>query len=570
MKENGEKITDGATRGFDVTERKNMMGKLLIEEGLLNEEQLNIALKAQKENGGRLGYHLIRLGFINVSRLSQFLKDAMGVVPFNISEDTKIKDVLDIIPASLARFYNVIPIEKKGDVLTVALADLDNPMLIPALEELTGLKIDPLICPREVVVEALEKFYGFKSDQSVVISRSSDNLFILSNKEMKIKPLHWSALKPDSSAVDWLRATLVEAIRIGCRRVLIKPNIDFLRIAFQSGNLIEDRFLLNPRKEEEFSLLIEELAKLKEARKRPEVEGRFRVQIENRFLSLNVHKIQTIQGRRYRLTIYDEKIFVNEWEKIREKLCSRESESLEKSLSEKNGLIVICGTSPSAISSTYYTIIEAVKRRYKNMFSIENNCLFNILNINQVELSRVEETSLSEQITLAMKDTADFIAVNPLKDRGSAELIFLASANIPTLAVLYQDNPESALKWLLRNGFKSPIRAGILKGILSVIAITDLCPDCKIPLESTFSKYQLWTRQGCQKCLSLDFLPYSIFFEWIPIKSEYAPSSLEDIENTIYGAKQFLNYPLSIEERIMEVAKKGEIDGSEVRKILKI
>lgn len=549
---------------------KGMMGKLLIDEGLLNEDQLNKALDAQKQMGGRLGYHLIRMGFINVSRLSQFLKDSMGIIPFNIADENKIGEILDILPSDLARFYNVIPMEKKNNILTVAIADLDNPRLIPALEEYTGLKIDPLICPREVIVEALEKFYGFKRDPAIQILKGSDNLFILSGKEMKIKPLHWSTLKPDSSAVDWLRASLAEAIRVGCRRIIIKPTMDSLRIAFQTGDLVEDRFLLHPRKEEEMSSLIEELAKLKDLGKRAEIEGRFRVQIENRFLSLNVQKIQTIQGRRYSLTIYDEKIFCKEWEKLQSGLLQREVDSFEKALNEKNGMVIVSGPMGSPISSVYYAILEFVKGKYKNPFSIESNCLFTINNLIQVELSRIEETTLSEQVTLALKDSADFLAVNPIRDRSSAEILFFASAKIPAVAVFHQESCLQTLKWLLKNGFKSPIRAGILKGILSVSSISLLCPHCKIPLESTGLKYQLYTRQGCQHCLSLDYTPYKIFLEWIPMNKEIAPSSEEDIRESIENSRKSLNYPLSLAEKILEEAKKGEIDGSEVRRALKI
>jgi len=125
----GDRLTDGHTQGFRVMAEKEMMGKLLIDEGLLNEDQLNKALDAQKQMGGRLGYHLIRMGFINVSRLSQFLKDSMGIIPFNIADENKIGEILDILPSELARFYNVVPIEKKNNILTVAIADLDNPKI---------------------------------------------------------------------------------------------------------------------------------------------------------------------------------------------------------------------------------------------------------------------------------------------------------------------------------------------------------------------------------------------------------------------------------------------------------
>ncbi len=83
--------------------------------------------------------------------------------------------------------------------------------------------------------------------------------------------------------------------------------------------------------------LIEELARLKDKKKRAEQEGRIRIQIENRYLSLHVHKLQTLQGRRYRLTLYDEKIFEREWGKLKECLSGAESSSFESALREPRG-----------------------------------------------------------------------------------------------------------------------------------------------------------------------------------------------------------------------------------------
>jgi len=88
-------------------------------------------------------------------------------------------------------------------------------------------------------------------------------------------------------------------------------------------------------------------------------------------------------------------------------------------------MVIISGPMGSPISSVYYAILEFVKGKYRNPFSIESNCLFTLNNIIQVELSRIEETTLSEQVTLALKDSADFLAVNPIRDRSSAEILFL-------------------------------------------------------------------------------------------------------------------------------------------------
>jgi len=546
---------------------KSMMGELLIEEGLLTKEQLGNALREQKQKGGRLGYHLIRLGYLNVNRLSQFLKESMGLIPYNISEASDATEAAALLPATLARFYNVVPLDRKGNTLTVALADLDNPRLIPALEEYTGMKIDPLICPRDAVVKALEKFYGFQNDPGVQYMPTGDNLFILTSKEKHIHSLHWSKLNPDSSAIEWFRTALVEAIRIGCRRIVVRPTEDSLRIAFQNGEELEDRFHLHQRKEEEMGSLIEELARLKEKKKRAEQEGRIRIQIESRYLSVHVHKLQTLQGRRYRLTLYDEKIFEKEWDRIKDCLSGVEASSFESALREPRGVVIVSGPMGPAISGVYYSALELAKDCARSPFSIEMHALVSLSKMVQVEISRVEETTMAEQITLALKDDADFVGVFPLKDRSTAEIVFLAAAKASLLAVIHQGSAAATLKWLLRNGFKSPIRAGLLKGILSVVPISKLCPHCQIPVDAPGLRFPIYTRQGCAKCLSMDTLPYETFLEWHPVSKEIAPSDENEVERALERSRSILNDPQTIREKIFEKARKAEIDGSEVRRL---
>ncbi len=545
-----------------------VMGELLLREGLLTRDQLEQALTEQRRSGGRLGYHLIRLGHLNVTRLSQFLRETMGLIPYDLVEWIRDPTVTELIPSNLAQFYQVVPVEAKGATLTVAIADLDNPSIIPALEELTGMAIDPVVCPREVVIKALEQFYGISKDPGVVRSPAGDHLFVLSHQAAQIRPLHWSVLKPDSSATDWFRTIMAEAIRIRCRGVVIRPEGDSLRVAFRTAERLEDRFHLHLRKQAELDALLGDLARLRDKRRGSRLEGRVRLQVESHFLSLHVKALGTLSGNRYTLTLYDEKLFRWDWAEQVEPLSERERAGLEEALAQTRGLVLLAGTPGPGLTSLFYALLAHVRDRFKLILSLEDYALLPMTGVVQVEVSRQEGSGWPEQLTLALKQEPELLVLNPLKERQTTELALLAASRGAVLAVLHQPDAGATLRWLLRNGFRSPLKAGVLKGILTVASLARLCPNCRIPVEAADSAghpVPLFTRQGCERCMGWDSLQSEVVLEWLPLGSARVP--LEEAECSAAGVARLVEEaggePLG--RRILQRARDGAIDAAEAR-----
>jgi type IV pilus assembly protein PilB len=550
---------------------KPVMGELMIQEGLISPEDLDRALDEQRHHGGRLGYHLIRLGLVNVQRLSQFLRDSMGLIPYDLVSWIKDPSVTDYIPANLAQFYQVVPVEKEGGTLTVAIADLDNPRIIPALEEFTGLTIDTVVCPRETVVKALEHFYGITKDPGVVKYETGDHLFIVHLAQKKIRAIHWSILKPDSAATEWLRSALAEAMRLGCRTLLVRPSDESVRIAFRTATGVEERFSLDGRKRAEFDALFCELARLKERRRGSRQEGRVRVQVESRFLSMHVKVLGTLQGNRYTLTLHDEKFLQGDWKNISGQLSPIEQADILSFLDEPQGMLLLAGPPGAGLNAVYYALMVILAQGRRQCIAVEDYILMPLKGVAQVEASRQEGVSSPELILQALKQTPDLLAICPIKERRSAEVAILAAARVPVIGVIHQPGAAAVLQWLLDNQFKSPLKAGVLKGILTVASIPLLCPRCKLPFSlpgASGSGPPLMTRQGCETCLAWDALPTKEVLEWFPVDPERLRFDEGRVEaSTVQSLiREGGGSPLA--QRLLHYAQEGVIDGAEIRDYL--
>jgi type IV pilus assembly protein PilB len=550
---------------------KPVMGELLIREGLVSPADLERALKEQRSHGGRLGYHLIRLGLVNVQRLSQFLKDSMGLIPYDLVSWIKDPSVTEHIPANLAQFYQVVPVEKEGSTLTVAIADLDNPRIVPALEEYTGLTIDPVVCPRETVVRALEHFYGITKDPGVVKHETGDHLFIVHQPQKKIRAIHWSALKPDSAATEWLRSALAEAIRTGCRSLVVRPQEDSIRIAFRTAKGIEERFALDGRKRQEFDSLFSELARLKDRKRGSRQEGRVRVQVEGRFLSMHIKALGTLQGNRYAITLHDEKLFQGDWKILSEQLTPSERADMAKFLEEPQGMMLLAGPPGAGLNAVYYALMAILAQNRRQAIAVEDYILMPLKGVSQVEASRQEGISSPELILQALKQEPDLLAICPIKERKSAEVALLAAARVPVLGGIHQQGAAAVLQWLLDNQFKSALKAGVLKGILTVASVPLLCPRCKLPYSLpgvSGGGPPLMTRQGCETCLAWDALPTKEILEWFQMD----PTKLR-LDEGVVSATQLQGLirdrsGASLAQRLLHFAQEGVIDGAEIRDYL--
>jgi type II secretory ATPase GspE/PulE/Tfp pilus assembly ATPase PilB-like protein len=183
-------------------------------------------------------------------------------------------------------------------------------------------------------------------------------------------------------------------------------------------------------------------------------------------------------------------------------------------------------------------------------------------------VSRQEGATWSELIALALRQEPALLACYPLKERSSTELALLAAAHTRVLGVLNQPDVEAALRWLLKNQLRSPLKAGVLKGVLSVVSVPTLCPNCRLP--ATFAgrggkSYELFTRQGCEKCLSWESLPTEEVLEWLPL----GPGTAKLLETKLEPAdlRKHLEDQggVPLFTRILRRAEEGALEGGEAR-----
>src|SRR5206468_5927638 len=194
-------------------EDRRLLGDLLVEAGIATRQAVGSGLEEQRLRGGRLGYNLLKLGLATPAAMHLFLKENFDTLSPELADAMRHSPAVDLIPARLAHFYGMIPVSARDGVLTLGLMTADMPALIPSVEELTGLRVDPFICPPSLVIDVLARFYPSEVETGVLYRPGTDHALILSDRRRRVLPSLPQALRDDAPASDRPPALGAEATR---------------------------------------------------------------------------------------------------------------------------------------------------------------------------------------------------------------------------------------------------------------------------------------------------------------------------------------------------------------------
>jgi|GEM_PF-3181144 len=503
---------------------KKALGALLVEKGLVTTEQLERALADQKRAGGHLGYCLVRAGILSTSALASFFAENPHVGRIQ-EEATERQKAAQSFPRSLALYYKIAPIKVEGNLLTAALCEIGHIHLIQTLTEITGYRIDPLICPETEIRSLIGSGYRLPADSGLEFSSFDDNTFVIVDSKRSIKALTGGQLKKDAHIGERLRSIIAEAIKEKCREIIIKPQAERSLVLFKKDVFKQSEFVLTSAQQDDLVFLLFRLSKMNLLQHKREQSGRFLVKINDRKIMMTVGAAPTLYGMRFRMEMFDEKILKHTFEELAGPF-PEVRRSFEDFLGSRKGIFAITGPESSGRTLFLYSLISRCKERFKNLHTLENSIRYPIAGVHQEEVSQEQMESALEDLT---NHEPDCLALSVVKSIRNAELAFWLAARIPVLAVFPSFDAYKAVDWLCSHNLKSPVKVGLLHTVISPRVVPHICPYCAMPLEldpqalSTLAQpagTQMRMNQGCDHCRGQESVPGQTFFETFRLDQE--------------------------------------------------
>ncbi len=446
----------------------------LVNMGLLNEEQLEIAFKEQQETGDRLGDILVRLEFISREALTKALASHFGLVPINLKEYNPPKKVINLVPATVARRYKLLPLKLENDVLTVALADPLDFLSLDNLEKTIGHKVNPLLAKEQDMESKLTQHYGVAEEtlSTLVTEISESNLSIAG-----LEGVEEEETPEDAPIIKFVSMLIFEAFKMRASDIHVEPLINRLRIRYRIDGVLQE--MQAPPKKIQASVLsrIKLLAGMKIEEKRLPQDGRILVTIMGKTLDLRVSALPGIHGESIVMRILDKSSLLLGLGELG--FLDKDRKKWEEVIKTTNGIILVTGPTGSGKTTSLYAVLNELNTPDKKIITVEDPVEYQLSGINQVPVNPQIDLTFSNALRSMLRQAPDVILVGEIRDTETAEIAVRAAlTGHLVFSTLHTNDSASALTRLIDMGVKPFLVSSSVQAILAQRLVRTVCEKC--------------------------------------------------------------------------------------------
>jgi len=532
------------------------LGEILISEGMVTAEQIKEAISLQSKKGGKLGEVLVKLGYIEEEQIVYALSKQLSIPHANLSSgrlkprsDEKLKEMVSY---DFAIRNLVLPLSRDLNVLTVAIFDPLDLILIDNLRKLTSCEINPVVSTRSDIIKAIENFYGKEKAFQEAIEASYDSkdeeLETVESNEVQLSLDRLIAKTEEAPVVKLVDLIIRQAIEESASDIHIEPQREKISLRYRIDGILYD--IAPPSRTMQLALIsrIKILSKMNIAEKRLPQDGGFTVKMGKRMIDLRISTIPTIYGEKIVIRILDRERVPLDLEKLG--FFLQELTLARKGISFSYGLIFLTGPTGSGKSTTLYAALSELNKSSRNILTIEDPVEYRLDGINQVQVKPEIGLTFGNVLRSFLRQDPDIILVGEVRDLETAEICVRAAlTGHLVLSTLHTNDAAGAIVRLVDMGIPNYLVASSVRLIVAQRLVRKLCPFCKEPYELkkgelpkgvTLSTSLVYKAKGCEKCNFVGYKGRMVIAEVILVD--------EDIREVIYK-----NYNSM---QILEVAKK--------------
>jgi len=464
------------------------LGDLLVAEGLINQEQLQRALLAQKGTAEKLGSLLVRLNLVDEDKLVGFLSKQYGIPSVTLSQLDIDPDVLKLVPAQMARKYEIVPVERKGNVLTLAMADPTNVFALDDVTFLTNLQVQPSVAPQGAIRKAIERNYDIQmSAIGEVISELEGevgDVEVLDEDEgAKVDIFELKESADEAPIVKLVNMVLVDAIRRGASDIHLEPYEKVFRIRFRVDGVLHE--IMTPPKRLEPALIsrVKIMANLDIAERRLPQDGRIKLRYNTHEIDFRVSTLPTIYGEKTVMRLLDKESLQLDLTKLG--FDPGALEHFQKAIRSPYGMVLITGPTGSGKTTTLYSAVHTVNSPDINIMTAEDPVEYNLKGVNQVQINDEIGRTFAAALRSFLRQDPDVILVGETRDLETAQIgIRAALTGHLVLTTLHTNDCPSTVARLLDMGIPPFLVSSSLLLIVAQRLARRVCKDCREPYEA--------------------------------------------------------------------------------------
>jgi type IV pilus assembly protein PilB len=514
---------------------EDKLGEILVREDLISPAQLETALAEQKVSGGRLSYHLSRLGYLEESELADILSRQYNVPSINLSEFEIDPEVIKLIGREIVEKYKVIPISKADNSLIVAMSDPSNIIAIDDIKFLTSFNIEAVVATEDSITAAIDKYYDVDSSEdfdAVMEAFEDEDLeLIQSEDDVNFKELEKAA--EDAPVVKLVNLILSDAIKKGASDIHVEPYEKSFRVRYRIDGVLHK--VMDPPRKLQNAIIsrLKIMSELDIAERRLPQDGRIRLKTaKGKEMDFRVSSIPTIFGEKIVLRLLDKDSLQLDMTKLgfEEAPLKWFKEAIHKPF----GMVLVTGPTGSGKTTTLYSALTELNTIHENISTAEDPVEYTLRGVNQIQMHDAIGLNFAAALRSFLRQDPDIIMVGEIRDYETAEIAVKAAlTGHMVLSTLHTNDAPSSVNRLLNMGIEPFLVTSAIVLIQAQRLVRQICGTCKEPVEVSPQVFkdiqtpddlahtlQAYKGAGCMKCSKTGYRGRIALFEVMPLWEE--------------------------------------------------
>ena len=509
------------------------LGELLIRENRLSPTDLQRAKEDQRANGGRLGEALGRLGLLKEQELVNLHSKQYGIPAVNLESFEVDPEVTKLIPEDLVQKYRVMPINRVGSTLIVAVEDPSNMFAVDDIKFLTGYNVEVVVAAPSAIKGAIDKYYDSSATLLDVMSNFDleDLEVVTSSEEINVADLEKAV--DDAPVVKLVNLVLSDAIKKGASDIHIEPYEKAFRVRFRIDGILYEEMKPPMKLKNAITSRLKIMANLDIAERRLPQDGRIKLKIsKDKDMDFRVSVLPTLFGEKIVLRLLDKSNLQLDMTKLG--FEEKPLKDFKDAIHRPYGMVLVTGPTGSGKTTTLYSALSELNTLETNISTAEDPVEFNLPGINQVQMHEEIGLNFAASLRSFLRQDPDIIMVGEIRDFETAEIAIKAAlTGHLVLSTLHTNDAPSTVNRLLNMGVEPFLVASSTNLILAQRLARRICPNCKekadVPAqalldiglpEEAVGTFACYRGTGCANCSDTGYRGRVALYEVMPITDE--------------------------------------------------
>ena len=455
--------------------RKLRLGELMVQQGLISQDQLRIALMEQEQNNIPLGRQLVRLGFVTEAMVRDMVAHTIGQESVDLTTVIADVDALKMVPEEFARRYHILPIahEELARTLTVAMADMFNVVALDQLRSMLGglIQVKPVLAAEAQLEEYIDQFYGYELSVDGILRE-------IETGEVDYQSLQAEGDEYTQPVVRLVGSLLMDAVKRGASDIHFEPEHAFLRIRYRIDGVLLQIRSLHKTYWPGIAVRLKVISGMDIAEIRSPQDGRLNINLGGRPIDFRVASHPTIHGENIVLRVLDREKSIISMDRMG--LRNETLDELRVMMSRPEGILIVTGPTGSGKTTTLYALLSHQNTEAVNIMTLEDPVEYPVTMMRQTSVAEVNKVDFANGIRSIMRQDPDIILVGEVRDADTATMAFRAAmTGHQVFTTLHTNSALGTFPRLSDIGISPDIMAGNIIGVVAQRLVRVLCPHCK-------------------------------------------------------------------------------------------